>query len=164
MKNNLEKAYFACGCFWGVEYYFQQMDGVTSTQVGYIGGLTENPGYEEVCSKKTGHAEAVEVIFDNTKIDFEEITKLFFEIHDPSQINRQGPDIGNQYRSEIFYTSEKQKDISQNLINSLKEKGYEVATKLTKATTFWAAEEYHQKYYTKNGNHPYCHTRKAKFN
>ncbi len=163
MNTSQEKAYFAGGCFWGVQHYLGNLDGVTSTSVGYIGGTKENPSYEEVCSKKTGHAEAVEVIFDNTKINFEKIAKLFFEIHDPEQINKQGPDIGSQYRSAIFYTNESQKNTSQKLIDTLVSKGYEVQTELKKADTYWKAEEYHQKYYEKNGNEPYCHSRKIKF-
>lgn len=162
-KSNIEKTYFAGGCFWGVEYYLQQIEGVISTQVGYMGGITENPTYEQVCEGNTGHAEVVEVVFDNTKANFEEIAKLFFEIHDPSQIGRQGPDIGDQYRSEIFYTSDEQKEVSEKLINELKENGYSVATKLTKADTFWKGEDYHQKYYANNGKQPYCHIRKKKF-
>lgn len=163
MKKIKEKAYFAGGCFWGVEYHFQKMKGVISTRVGYMGGNTKNPTYQEVCTKKTGHAEVVEVIFDNSKTSFEEIAKLFFEIHNPSQVNRQGPDVGDQYRSEIFYTSEEQKNIAQKLIDELKKSGHQIATKLTKANSFWLAEEYHQKYYVKNKNQPYCHTREQKF-
>ncbi|PKL36353.1 peptide-methionine (S)-S-oxide reductase [Candidatus Peregrinibacteria bacterium HGW-Peregrinibacteria-1] len=153
MNNTHEKAYFAGGCFWGVEYYLQNIEGVISTQVGYMGGTTKNPT----------HAEVVEVIFDNSKTSFQEIAKLFFEIHDPGQINRQGPDIGDQYRSEIFYTTENQKLTSQHLIDTLRQTGHQVATKLTKAPTFWPAEQYHQEYYTKTGHLPYCHTRKKKF-
>lgn len=163
MNETQEKAYFAGGCFWGVEYYFQNLKGVISTQVGYMGGSTENPTYEDVCSRRTGHAEVIEVVFDNSKTSFEEIAKLFFEIHDQSQVNRQGPDMGDQYRSEIFYTSESQKSIAQNLIEILKKNGFEVATKLTEAEVFWRAEEYHQQYYTKNESQPYCHIRKVKF-
>lgn len=163
MNTTQEKAYFAGGCFWGVEHYFQNMEGVISTQVGYMGGSTKSPTYEDVCTKKTGHAEVIEVIFDNSKTSFEELAKLFFEIHDPGQINRQGPDIGDQYRSEIFYTSENQKNISQKLIDQLRQNGYKVETNLTNADTFWRAEEYHQQYYSKTGKQPYCHIRKEKF-
>jgi peptide methionine sulfoxide reductase msrA/msrB len=163
MENSLEKAYFAGGCFWGVEHYFQIEPGVISTQVGFMGGDLSNPTYEDVCYKKTGHAEVVEVVFDKTKVSFEKIAKLFFEIHDPTQIDRQGPDVGDQYRSEIFYTTEDQKNISQKLIDVLKSKDYQVVTRLTKTTDFWPAEEYHQKYYQKNGKQPYCHFREVKF-
>jgi len=163
MKNNLQKAYFAGGCFWGVEYYFQNFKGVISTQVGYMGGDTDNPTYKEVCNKKSGHAEALEVVFDSSKVSFEELAKLFFEIHDPTQVNRQGPDIGGQYRSEIFYTNEEQKTTAQKLIKILEEKGYKVATKLEKAEDFWKAEDYHQKYYEKNKQEPYCHIKVKRF-
>ncbi len=128
-----------------------------------MGGRTKYPNYEEVCTKQSGHAEIVEVVFDETKVTYQDIAKLFFEIHDPGQLNRQGPDIGDQYRSEIFYTTQEQKIISQELMDILMEKGFTVVTKLTKAEIFWAAEEYHQKYYSKNGHKPYCHIRKAKF-
>lgn len=163
MNKNTQKAYFAGGCFWGVEYHFQKLPGVISTKVGYMGGNVENPTYEEVSGHGTGHAESMEVIFDPEKTSFEELAKYFFEIHDPTQINRQGPDIGEQYRSVIFYVDEEQKKISQKLINILKEKGYKVVTELEKAGTFWGAEEYHQKYYAKNGHTPYCHIYTKRF-
>ena len=157
---NKNTAIFASGCFWGVEFYFQKEDGVLKTQVGYIGGATENPSYEEVCEQKTGHAEAVYCEFDSNKVSFEKLAKLFFEIHDFTQTNGQGPDIGEQYRSEIFYTNEEQKNISEKLISELTIKGYKVATKITKASKFWIAEDYHQKYYEKNGKNPYCHVKR----
>jgi peptide methionine sulfoxide reductase msrA/msrB len=163
MEAQQEKAYFAGGCFWGTEYYFKNADGVISTRVGYMGGTLENPTYEQVCTKKTGHAEVVEVVFDDSKTTFENMAKLFFEIHDPSQVNRQGPDIGDQYRSEIFYTSGMQKAIAERLIAILKKNGHTVVTRVTAATTFTAAEEYHQRYYEKNGQQPYCHVRVKKF-
>jgi peptide methionine sulfoxide reductase msrA/msrB len=152
-----ETAIFAGGCFWGVEYFMHKAKGVISTKVGYIGGTTQNPSYKEVCSHTTGHAEAVEVIFDLSKTSFEEIAKLFFEIHDPTQVDRQGPDIGDQYRSEIFYTTDEQKDISEKLISILENKGFKIATKLEKAGTFYNAEDYHQQYYDHKGALPYCH-------
>ncbi len=158
-----ETAIFAGGCFWGVEYYYKNIDGVLSTTVGYIGGKTKNPTYEEVCSHSTGHAEAILVEFDPQKTDFETLAKLFFEVHDPTEVNRQGPDIGDQYRSEIFYTNEKQKEIAQKLIDKLIEKGYKVATKLTPATEFYPAENYHQDYYEKTGKKPYCHIYQKRF-
>jgi peptide methionine sulfoxide reductase msrA/msrB len=159
----MEKAYFAGGCFWGVEYFFQKEKGVISTRVGYMGGTTENPSYEDVCTGTTGHAETIEVVFDPNTTNFEKLARLFFEIHDPTQIDRQGPDTGNQYRSEIFYTNDQQKKIAENLIKILKEKGYNVATKLTKAGRFWEAEEYHQSYYRKRNSLPYCHIRIKRF-
>jgi len=158
-----EKAIFAGGCFWGVEYYFQKAKGVISTEVGYIGGHTENPTYKEVCSGKTGHIEAIEVEYDPTQTSYEEMAKLFFEIHDFTQTNGQGPDIGEQYLSEIFYSDDAQKETAEKIIKILSDKGYKVATTLRKATTFWKAEDYHQEYYQKNGHEPYCHARKKVF-
>ncbi len=152
-----EKAIYAGGCFWGVEYYMQKAKGVLSTEVGYIGGYTKNPTYKEVCSHTTGYAEAVEVTYDPTKTSYEEITKLFFEIHDPTQVDRQGPDVGDQYRSEIFYFNDEQKAIAEKLIKILKDKGFKVATRLEKAGMFYKAEDYHQHYYENNGESPYCH-------
>ena len=152
-----EKAYFAGGCFWGVEYFFQKEKGVISTQVGYMGGHVKNPTYQEVCKGNTGHAETMEVVFDPSKTDYETLARLFFEIHDPTQVNRQGPDVGYQYRSAIFYVNDSQKKIAEKLIKILKDKGYKVATEVTKADTFWKAEDYHQSYYQKNGHKPYCH-------
>jgi peptide methionine sulfoxide reductase msrA/msrB len=159
----MKKAYFAGGCFWGMEYYFQKADGVISTKVGFMGGHTENPTYEEVSGHKTGHAETIEVAFDENKTSYEDLAKLFFEIHDPTQKNRQGPDIGDQYRSAVFYTDESQKATAEKLIGILKSKGMEVVTEVAPAGTFWLAEDYHQKYYAKNGEQPYCHIRKKKF-
>lgn len=151
------RAIFAGGCFWGVEYFLQQSDGVTSVTSGYIGGKTENPTYKEVCSHKTGHAEAVEVIYDPAKNSFETLAKLFFEIHDPTQVDRQGPDKGDQYRSEIFYLDDNQKATAETLIGRLTARGLKIATKVTKAGTFWPAEDYHQDYYEHKGSQPYCH-------
>lgn len=158
-----ERAIFASGCFWGTEYYLQKTRGVLQATVGYTGGHTKNPSYEEVCSGTTGHAEAVEVIFDPAKVSYEDLAKLFFETHDPTQVNGQGPDIGEQYRSEIFYLDEKQKETAQKLIDILKSRGYKVSTRLTKASTFWKAENYHQDYYLKNKGTPYCHMYTKRF-
>ncbi len=162
-KIKLERAIFAGGCFWGTEHYFKQAKGVVSTTVGYTGGSIKNPTYEQVCSHTTGHAEAVEVYFNPDETSFEELAKLFFEIHDPTQINRQGPDIGDQYRSEIFYVSLEQKEIAEKLIDILKKKGLKVATKLTQLSEFYPAENYHQDYYQKKGGSPYCHFRVKRF-
>jgi peptide methionine sulfoxide reductase msrA/msrB len=158
-----EKAIFAGGCFWGVEYYFQNAKGVLSTEVGYIGGNKDNPTYKEVCSGKTGHIEAMQVTYDASQTSYEELARLFFEIHDFTQTNGQGPDIGEQYLSEIFYFDDAQKETSEKLIKLLTDKGFKVATTLRKATTFWKAEDYHQEYYQKNGHEPYCHARKKIF-
>ncbi len=158
-----DRAIFASGCFWGTEYFFQQEEGVLKTTVGYTGGHTDNPTYYDVCSGKTGHAEATEVIFDPEQTSYEQLTKLFFETHNPGQKNRQGPDIGTQYRSAIFYLNEEQKNIAEGLIQTLKDKGHAVATEVTKAITFWTAEDKHQQYYTSGGGSPYCHRYTKKF-
>lgn len=152
-----EKAYFAGGCFWGTEHLLKEIPGVLSTRVGYMGGHTKNPTYKQVCYENTGHAEAVEVEFDPTKTNYETLARLFFEIHDPTQVNRQGPDIGDQYRSAVFYTSDEQKQVTEKLIDILKQKGYKVVTEVSKADTFWTAEDYHQDYYDNTGKQPYCH-------
>ncbi len=152
-----ETAIFAGGCFWGVEYFMHKAKGVISTKVGYIGGHMKNPTYKDVCSHTTGFAEAVKIIYDPSETSYEEIAKLFFEIHDPTQVDRQGPDIGDQYRSEIFYTTGEQKTISEKLIRILEDKGFKIATKLEKAGTFYNAEDYHQQYYGHKGSLPYCH-------
>lgn len=159
----MEVAYFAGGCFWGVEYFLKRADGVVSTRVGYMGGHKEKPTYEEVCSGTTGHLETVEVVYNPDETSFENLVKLFFEIHDPTQVNRQGPDIGEQYQSAIFYVDENQMRIVQKLISALEENGYRVATQLRKAGVFWAAEEYHQNYYEKTGGKPYCHFHTKRF-
>ena len=162
-KVQTKKAYFAGGCFWGTEYLFQNAEGVISSRVGYMGGRKQDPTYREVCGGSTGHTEAIEVVYDPAETTYEKLARLFFEIHDPTQVNRQGPDIGEQYRSAIFYLDEEQKQTAEKLIRILGEKGYEIATELTPAGTFWEAEEYHQDYYRNRGGSPYCHTRKEIF-
>ena len=160
---NLEKAIFACGCFWGVQYYFTNVKGVVSSRVGYTGGHKDHPTYEEVCNHTTGHIEALEVTYDPALTDYEALAKLFFEIHDPTQTNGQGPDIGEQYLSVIFFLNEDQKTISEKLISILESKGYKIATQLRPATTFWPAEGCHQDYYQHKGSIPYCHRHVKRF-
>jgi methionine-S-sulfoxide reductase len=156
----IQSAYFAGGCFWGVEYFFEKYKGVQSAISGYMGGHLNNPSYQEVCRGNTGHLEVVKVDYDDTEVSFEELAKLFFETHNPEQTNGQGPDIGSQYLSAIFYNNENEKEISKKLINELESKGMIIATKLisTHNTPFFEAEEYHQDYYFKHNKIPYCHS------
>ena len=147
-----EKATFAAGCFWGVEAAYRQIKGVISTRVGYIGGKMDNPSYEDVCTDETGHAEAVEVTYDPKKVSYEDLMKVFWQNHNPTQLNRQGPDVGTQYRSGIFYHNEKQK---QSALKSLEQeqKKYKnkIVTEILKADKFHQAEDYHQQYLEKRG-------------
>jgi peptide methionine sulfoxide reductase msrA/msrB len=156
-------AIFAGGCFWGVEYFLQKAAGVISVTSGYTGGHVKNPSYRDVCTGNTGHAEAVKVIYDPDKTSYEKLLRLFLEIHDPGQIGRQGPDIGDQYRSEIFYLNAEQKIIAEKNIRILKDKGIAVVTALTEASEFYPAETYHQDYYFNNGKIPYCHSYTKRF-
>ncbi len=158
-----KKAYFAGGCFWGVEYHFEKLNGVISAISGYMGGDLDNPTYRDVCTKDTGHLEVVEVNYDPSIVSFKELTKLFFEIHDPTQVNGQGPDIGEQYLSAIFYNNESEKKEIEELINILEKKGYKIATKARKKEFFYEAEEYHQDYYQKHNKKPYCHSYTKRF-
>jgi len=159
----MQKAYFAGGCFWGVDYWLRTLPGVVSVTAGYMGGTTKHPTYEQVCSGKTGHAETVEVVFDPAKTSYEDLAKLFFEIHDPTQLNRQGPDVGYQYRSAVFYVDQNQKQIAERLIEQLRTKGLDVVTSVEQAKEFWPAEGYHQDYYGKKGGQPYCHIQVKRF-
>ncbi|MFI4938415.1 MAG: bifunctional methionine sulfoxide reductase B/A protein [Candidatus Berkiellales bacterium] len=152
-----EEAILAAGCFWGVEYYFKKLPGVLKVEVGYTGGQLKNPSYKQVCQGNTGHFEAVRVLYDPKKINFEKIAKFFFEIHDPTQANGQGPDLGEQYLSVVFYYDEDQKKIAESLIHQLTQQGLHVATQLLAVSPFWRAEEFHQDYYDKTGKYPYCH-------
>ena len=149
----MKKATFGAGCFWGVEMSFMQMEGVLNTKVGYMGGELDNPSYEDVCSDRTGHAEVVYIEYDESKIDYEKLVRHFFEMHDPTQIDRQGPDVGTQYRSVIFFYDDNQKSTAQKVKNELeasdKFNDY-IATIIEPAKEFWPAEEYHQKYLIKN--------------
>lgn len=152
--STMEKAIFAAGCFWGVEAAFRETDGVTATRVGYTGGHAETPTYRQVCSDNTGHAEAVEVTFDPTRVSFGELLSVFWNAHDPTQVNRQGPDIGSQYRSAVFYLSDTQKSAALESKKELEASGQfkrPIATEISAATAFWEAEEYHQQYLEKRG-------------
>jgi peptide methionine sulfoxide reductase msrA/msrB len=161
-KATPEEALFAGGCFWGVEHYFRAVDGVLSVASGYTGGTVAYPTYDQVCSGKTGQAEAVRVIFDPALVSYEKLARLFFEIHDPTELNRQGPDVGTNYRSAIFYTNEAQKTVAEKLIGLLKAKGYNVVTQVAPATPFYLAEDYHQDYLTKHPGHA-CQPRINRF-
>src|SRR3990167_2187298 len=158
-----EEAIFAAGCFWGVEYYFKQLSGVLKTEVGYTGGDKPSPTYEEVCGGNTGHYEAIRVLYDPSKVSYEALVKYFFEIHDPSQADGQGPDRGKQYQSAIFYYDEIQKHIAAHVMVQLETLGYQVATALLPVRVFWRAELYHQDYYAKTGKGPYCHRYTKRF-
>ena len=150
----MEKATFGGGCFWGVEVAFRQIPGVTATQVGYMGGSLKNPTYKDVCTDRTGHAEVVEVTFDPAKVAYEDILKVFWTCHDPTQINRQGPDVGTQYRSVIFYHTPEQQAAALASKEELERSGTfprPIATQIVLATDFWRAEEYHQQYLEKRG-------------
>ncbi len=152
-----ETLILASGCFWGTEYFLKRIDGVLSTTVGYTGGHVENPSYEQVCGKRTGHYEACLVEYDPKRTTAEEVLRTFFETHDPTQANGQGPDIGPQYRSAVFYQNDAQRDLTQSLIGLLTVKGFKVATEVLPAQAFYSAEGYHQDYYDIKGGTPYCH-------
>lgn len=154
---NVHKAFFASGCFWGTEYYFQKLKGVKKTTVGFMGGHVDAPTYKQVCEKNTGHLETIEIEYNPKEVSYDELVKYFFETHDFTQTNGQGPDIGPQYLSAIFYNNEEEKLVAEKNIKVLTEKGYKVATKLEQSSTFWDAEDYHQQYYEGNGQTPYCH-------
>jgi peptide-methionine (S)-S-oxide reductase len=150
----MEKATFGAGCFWGVEARFQQVPGVVETAVGYEGGLLENPTYKDVCSDSTGHVEVVELTFDPQKVSYTALLDLFFELHDPTQVNRQGPDWGTQYRTVVFFHSAEQEAAGRDAIARLDAShtyAKPIATQVVPASTFWRAEEYHQKYLEKRG-------------
>ncbi len=151
---NMEKATFAAGCFWGVEATFRAVPGVVDAAVGYTGGKLDNPTYQQVCSHTTGHAEAVEVTFDPSKVSYEQLLKVFWDSHDPTTLNRQGPDVGDQYRSAVFYHSPEQQQAATRLKEELQQSGKfrrPIVTEIVPAATFWRAEEYHQRYLEKRG-------------
>jgi peptide-methionine (S)-S-oxide reductase len=155
----MAKATFAAGCFWGVEETFRKLPGVTATAVGYMGGTTANPTYEDVCTDETGHAEVVEVEYDPAKIGYEQLLDVFWQNHDPTQLNRQGPDVGTQYRSAVFYHTPEQKTAAESAKASLRSSDRyrrPIVTEITAAGPFWRAEDYHQKYLQKRGKDS-CH-------
>ena len=159
----MKKAYFAGGCFWGVEYYLEAKEGVKEVTSGFMGGYTKDPSYEDVVYTKTGHIETVEVVYDPSVLSYEELSKLFFEIHDFTQIGGQGPDRGERYESYVFYSSQEENDTAKKLVDILSKKGYKVATKLQKSSQFYSADSYHQDYYQRHGKTPYCHGYKKVF-
>ncbi len=164
-EDRMEKATFAAGCFWGVEAEFRKVRGVTGTVAGYTGGTNPEPTYRQVCSGKTGHAEAVEITFDPTIVTYEKLLDIFWRIHDPTELNRQGPDIGTNYRSAIFYHTPEQKAAAEaakeRFSASKKYHGKKIATEISPATEFWRAEEYHQQYFEKCGQ-GYCAIRQIR--
>jgi len=161
--NNKSFAYFAGGCFWGVEYYFQKKEGVSKVKSGYMGGHLSNPSYEDICNGNSGHLEVVQVEYDSSKVSYKELLQLFFSIHDFTQTNGQGPDIGSQYLSAIFYLNSQEYNTALEVIDALESKNYDVATTLNEMLTFYVAEDYHQDYYLRHQTMPYCHSFKKIF-
>ena len=161
--SDTEEAIVAGGCFWGVDYYLRRLPGVLKVEVGYTGGDVDEPTYEQVCQGETGHYEAVRIVFDVEKTDYQSVVKRFFEIHDPTQSRGQGPDVGQQYQSVVFHYDDEQHRHAKTLIQQLKDKGYRVVTKLLEVKPFWPAETYHQAYYEKHVKAPYCHSPVERF-
>jgi peptide-methionine (S)-S-oxide reductase len=158
-NKKLETAIFAGGCFWCTEAFFTDLKGVEKVVSGYIGGTVANPTYKQVCTGTTGHAEAIKITYDPELVAYEDLLEIFFATHDPTTLNRQGADVGTQYRSEIFYTSDAQKAAAENFIKLLTDQhiySSAIVTKVSKAPTFYDAEDYHQDYYAQNSNQPYC--------
>jgi methionine-S-sulfoxide reductase len=153
-----ETAIFGAGCFWGVEWVFRQVPGVSDAISGYAGGVTENPTYREVCGHRSGHAEVVEVTFDPTAVTFDQLLEVFWAMHDPTQVDRQGPDVGDQYRSAIYTTTPEQLAAAEASKARAQERfSRPIATEIREAPAFYPAEDYHQRYYEGNGHQPYCH-------
>ncbi len=163
VSSNIETIYFAGGCFWGIEYHFEKLKGVKSVESGYMGGTVKNPTYRDVSRGNSGYLELVEVIYDSSLVSYESLAKLFFEIHDSTQKDGQGPDIGQQYLSVVFTSDSKEKKTIKKLLKILKSKGIESATKIVNKTKFYQAEDYHQDYYEKHNKQPYCHAYKKIF-
>jgi len=162
-QTNLSRAYFAGGCFWGVEYYLEKIDGVEEVSSGFMGGKVKDPTYRQVVRTDTGHLETVEVVYDPQKVSYETLVKTFFEIHDPTQADGQGPDIGSQYLSAVFVNNKEERSVVNKLIKILENKGFKIATQVLDKTPFYSAEEYHQDYYDRKGGTPYCHRRVKRF-
>lgn len=158
-----EEAIVAGGCFWGVDHFLRLLPGVLKVEVGYSGGRVLNPDYDQICSGNTGHYEVARVVYDRSKTDYHSVLKRFFEIHDPTQRSGQGPDIGPQYKSAVFYYNDEQREEAETLIQHLRKGGYDVATQLLEVETFWPAEHYHQNYYAKHNKAPYCHRPVSRF-
>lgn len=160
----MKTAVFASGCFWGTEYWFSKAEGVIKTEVGYSGGSVVNPSYREVCSGTTGHAESISVTYDPEIITYEDLVKLFFNTHDATQVDRQGPDIGSQYRSVIFYHTPEEQQIADHCVKLLRDKGHNIATHIVPLENFHPEQDpKHQQYYDKNGEKPYCHIFEERF-
>jgi peptide methionine sulfoxide reductase msrA/msrB len=155
--SKVSRALVASGCFWGTEYHFAKAKGVLQTAVGYAGGHVQNPTYKQVCQGNTGHLEVVEILYNAENLSYENLLKLFFETHDFSQVNGQGPDIGSQYLSAVFYETNEEKAVIQKVIETLESKGHKVATQVRPMSPFFVGEEYHQKHYFKEAQTPYCH-------
>ena len=157
-EKKMEKAVFAAGCFWGVESIYQQIDGVIETTVGYIGGESTNPTYKEICYKETGHAEAVEIVYDPAKVSYETLLDIFWRAHDPTTLNRQGPDVGTQYRSAVFYYTPEQQTAAEKVMAAAQKKWKKpIVTQLVSGGIFYPAEDYHQDYFSKKGIKKSCH-------
>ncbi len=157
------EAFFAGGCFWGIEYHFERVPGVVLAESGYMGGHVEEPTYEQVCAGRTGHAETVRVVYDPAQVSYEALVRLFFEVHDPTQVDRQGPDVGPQYRSVVFVRDDSERAVVERVIGLLRRRGLDVVTRVEPAGRFWRAEEYHQDWYERKGASPTCHVRVRRF-